>query len=83
MVPREIRTEHWPDKTSYHFPIRPIGKWRMIGSFPIGFGILSTRSPRRQVVWQVVSAPVRLTSQVLTPRLPLNEVKRPSNTAFG
>ena len=79
MVPREIRTEHWPDKTSYYFPIRPIGKWRMIGSFPIGFGILSTRSPGRQVV----SAPVRLASQVLNPRLSLNEVKRRSNSAFG
>ena len=47
MLPREIQAEHWPDRTSYDFPARPIGKWRWCGLFFIGFALLFASGPVR------------------------------------
>lgn len=50
MLPREIQTEHWPDRTRYDLPRRPIGKLRWIGLVPIGFGVLFAQMPVRSLL---------------------------------
>jgi hypothetical protein len=39
MIPREIQTEHWPDRTTYNFPVRPIGPLRFFGLLPMIFAV--------------------------------------------
>jgi len=50
MLPREIQTEHWPDRTRYDLPRRPIGKLRWIGLVPIGFSVLFAQMPVRSLL---------------------------------
>ena len=40
MLPREIQAEHWPERTRYDLPRRPIGKVRYLGLLLIGFAVL-------------------------------------------
>jgi hypothetical protein len=47
MLPREIQVEHWPERTTYDLPMRPIGKFRWIGLVPILFGIAFLSMPVR------------------------------------
>lgn len=39
MIPREIQVEHWPERTTYDFPGRPIGKLRYFGLVPMLFSL--------------------------------------------
>jgi hypothetical protein len=54
MLPREIQCEHWPERTTFDFPVRPIGRIRYLGLLPVGIAILIASLPARQV-WQSVS----------------------------
>lgn len=49
MLPREVQAEHWPDRATFDFPVRPIGKVRYVGLGLIGFAVLFAWSPSRQV----------------------------------
>jgi hypothetical protein len=39
MLPREIQAEHWPDRTTYDLPMRPIGALRFLGLLPMAFSV--------------------------------------------
>jgi hypothetical protein len=47
MLPREIQTENWPDRSKYDLPIRPIGRLRWAGLVPMAFGVLFAAFPAR------------------------------------
>jgi len=47
MLPREIQTENWPDRATYDFPMRPIGRLHLIGLLPMGFAVLFVSVPAR------------------------------------
>jgi hypothetical protein len=47
MLPREIQTENWPDRSKYDLPIRPIGRLRWAGLVPMAFGLVFAAVPAR------------------------------------
>jgi hypothetical protein len=47
MLPREIQTEHWPDRTSYDLPMRPIGWLRWFGLLPMLFAVVFAAVPAK------------------------------------
>ena len=50
MLPQEIRAEHWPERTTYDFPRRPVGALRYLGLFFVGFAVLFGWMPGKQVL---------------------------------
>ena len=49
-VPREIQTEHWPERATFDFPNRPLGNLRFVGLLPIAFAVCFAWLPLQQVV---------------------------------
>jgi len=49
MVDREIQTEHWPERTTYDFPVRPIGALRWFGLLPMGFAVFWAWMPGHEI----------------------------------
>ena len=47
MLPREIRTENWPDRATYDLPMRPLGGARWVGLLPMAFGLLFVGMPAK------------------------------------
>lgn len=45
MHARDLQVERWPDRTVIDFPGRPLGKFRLAGVIPIGFGLLFIGMP--------------------------------------
>jgi hypothetical protein len=48
MMPREIQTEYRPEHTTYNFPLRPIGAFRLIGLLPMAFAVFWAWMPGQQ-----------------------------------
>jgi hypothetical protein len=48
MTPREIQTEYRPEHTTYDFPLRPIGAFRLIGLLPMAFAVFWAWMPSQQ-----------------------------------
>jgi len=40
MLPREISVEHWPERTTFTLPVRPLGRWRLLGLIPMVLGVV-------------------------------------------
>jgi hypothetical protein len=47
MLPREVQSEHWPDRATFDFPTRPIGPLRLIGLAPMAFALVFAWVPAR------------------------------------
>jgi hypothetical protein len=45
MLPLEIQTEHWPDRTTYDLPMRPIGWLHWLGLLPMLFAVVFAAVP--------------------------------------
>src|SRR5215469_3500023 len=50
MTPREIQTEHWPERTTYDFPLRPIGPLRFFGLVPMIFAVAWAWMPGQMAI---------------------------------
>jgi len=45
MLPREISVEHWPERTTFTLPARPLGRWRWLGLAPMAFSLVFAGAP--------------------------------------
>ena len=64
MLPREIRTENWPDRATYDLPMRPLGGARWVGLLPMAFGLLFVGMPAR-FMWRSALGALQHNANVL------------------
>ena len=54
MLPREISVEHWPERTTFTLPVRPLGRLRFLGLVVMAVGLAFAIGPIT-MFWPVLS----------------------------